>query len=85
MIVSCMRGYGVPWWESRVTNNVETLRIFPDACLPVHGKKGSGKKGTGKMGTGKMGTGKKGTSDKLGKKGTKGKNVIICKLLLFII
>ena len=30
----------------------------------------------GKMGTGKIGTGKKGTSEKLGKKGTKGKNVL---------
>ena len=43
----------------------------------VHGKMGTGKKATEKMGTGK-----KGTSEKLGKKGTKGKIVFICKLLL---
>ena len=37
-----------------------------------------------KKDTGKMGTGKKGTSEKLGKKGTKGKIVFICKLLLLL-
>ena len=31
-----------------------------------------------------MGTGKKGTSEKLGKKGTEGKIVFICKLLLLL-
>ena len=31
-----------------------------------------------------MGTGKKGTSEKLGKKGTKGKMFFICKLLLLL-
>ena len=50
----------------------------------VHGKKSTGRMGTGKMGTGKMGTGKKGTSEKLGNKGTNGKNGIICKLLLLL-
>ena len=40
------------------------------------------KKGHGKKSTGKMGTGKKGTSEKLGKKGTKQKNMFICRLLL---
>ena len=48
------------------------------------GKKGHRKKGHGKKGIGKIGTGKKGTFEKLGKKGTKGKIVFICKLLLFI-
>ena len=48
------------------------------------GKKGTGEKGHGKKGTEKMGTGKKGTSEKLGKKGTKGKIVFICKLLLLL-
>ena len=42
------------------------------------------KKGHGKKGTGKMGTGKKGTSEKLGKIGTKGKIVFICKLHLLL-
>ena len=46
-------------------------------------EKGHRKKGHGKKGTGKMGTGKKGTSEKLGKKGTKGKIVFICKLFYY--
>ena len=40
----------------------------------VTGNKAQEKRAREKNGTGNMGTGKKGTDEKLGKKGTKGKN-----------
>ena len=56
----------------------------------VHGKRTQEKrapeiKSTEKRAREKMGTGKKGTSEKLGKKGTKGKKIVfICRLLLLL-
>ena len=64
---------------------IETLLIWRHRCTVKWAQeKKAQEKGHGKKGTGKMGTGKKGTSEKLGKKGTKGKIVFICKLLLLL-